>query len=189
MCCTHLRSPEKKIQMWEKQGYLLRLKRDLYIVNPEYFDKPIDTRLCANHLYGPSYVSVQWALRYYGMIPELVHMMTSVTTKRTCLFSTPLGYFRYMHVRPSYFPIGVDYFYENGVGFMMATREKALCDTILYDRYVPNKSVRSLLIYLEEDMRLDMDVLPELDTEIIEACAETGCKTQILKNLIKIIKQ
>ena len=71
----------------------------------------------------------------------------------------------------------------------MATREKALCDTILLDNFVPGQSIKSLGVYLEEDMRLDMDILPELDSEIIEQCAQAGRKTQIFKNLIKLIKQ
>lgn len=94
-----------------------------------------------------------------------------------------------MHVPASYFPIGVNSIEEDGVGFLIASREKALCDTILYDSFVPHKSVKALGIYLEEDMRLDMDTLYELDTNIIRKCAETGRKSQIFYNLIKLIKR
>lgn len=188
-CYANLSSPEKKILALEKSGELIRLKRNLYIVNEELCGKKTDARLCANHLYGPSYVSLQWALRYYGMIPELVYSMTCVTTKRSRSFDTPIGNFQYMQVSPIYFPIGVSSVEENGVCFLMASREKALCDTILYDDFVPHKSVKSLIKYLEEDMRLDMDILPELDTTTIESCAQAGRKTQILTNLIKIISR
>jgi hypothetical protein len=71
----------------------------------------------------------------------------------------------------------------------MAGPEKALCDTILYDSYLPSQSVIGLQQYLEEDIRFDMDVLSELDINIIEACAHSGGKEQILNNLIKIIKK
>lgn len=189
LCYTTLSSPEKKILSLERSGELIRLKRNLYIVNEELCGKKIDARLCANHLYGPSYVSLQWAMRYYGMIPEHVYSMTCVTTKRSRSFDTPIGNFRYMQVPAAYFPIGVSSVEECGVCFLMASREKALCDTILYDNFVPHKSVRSLITYLEEDMRLDMDILSELDTTIIESCAQVGRKTQILHNLIKIIKR
>lgn len=94
-----------------------------------------------------------------------------------------------MQVPPSYFPFGVESMEEDGVCFLMASREKALCDTILYDKFVPHQSIRSLVTYLEEDMRLDMDVLHELDTNIIESCAQAARKAQIFYNLIKIIKQ
>ncbi len=188
-CFPDLASPEKKIQLLEKNGALIRLKRNLYIVNQELTGKETDARLCANHIYGPSYVSFQWALSYYGMIPERVFLMTSATTKRTRYFETPIGNFRYIQVPASYFPIGVECKEEQGVSFLMATREKALCDTILLDNFVPGQSIKSLGVYLEEDMRLDMDILPELDSEIIEQCAQAGRKTQIFKNLIKLIKQ
>ena len=188
-CFPDLASPEKKIQLLEKNGVLIRLKRNLYIVNQELTGRETDARLCANHIYGPSYVSFQWALSYYGMIPERVFLMTSATTKRTRYFETPIGNFRYIQVPASYFPIGVECKEEQGVSFLMATREKALCDTILLDNFVPGQSIKSLGVYLEEDMRLDMDILPELDSEIIEQCAQAGRKTQIFKNLIKLIKQ
>lgn len=189
LCFPNLASPQKKIQALEKSGEIIRLKRNLYIVNSELGGKATDPCLCANHLYGPSYISVQWAMRYYGMIPERVYLMTSITTKRSREFRTPLGTFSYMHVPASYFPIGVKSIEEDSVGFLIAGREKALCDTILYDSFVPHKSVKALYIYLEEDMRLDMDILYELDTDIIQKCAETGPKSQIFTNLIKIIKR
>ena len=71
----------------------------------------------------------------------------------------------------------------------MASREKALCDTILWDKYVPGQSLKSLGIYLEEDMRFDMDILSELDTRIIEQCAQAGRKTQTFMTLIKLLKK
>ena len=188
-CFPDLSSPEKKIQSLEKSGEIIRLERNLFIVNQELSGKETDVRLCANHIYGPSYVSFQWALRYYGMIPERVFLMTSATTKRTRFFETPIGNFRYVQVPASYFPIGVESRQEQGVGFLMATREKALCDTILLDDFVPNQSIKALAVYLEEDIRLDMDILAELNVNIIEQCAQSGRKTQIFKNLIKIIKQ
>lgn len=188
-CFPDLASPDKKIQALEKQGELIRLKRNLYIVNKELTGKDTDARICANHIYGPSYVSIQWALRYYGMIPEQVFRMTCVTTKHPRSFKTPIGEFSFMQVPDSYFPIGVETVQENGVSFLMASREKALCDTIQYDTFVPQRSLSALNTYLEEDMRLDMDILKELDTKIILECARTGRKSQILTNLVKLIQR
>jgi hypothetical protein len=78
---------------------------------------------------------------------------------------------------------------EDGVTFLIASREKALCDMILHDSYLPQQSVKGLWQYLEEDLRLDVDELPTFDVSIIEACAKTGRKETILNNLVKIIKQ
>ena len=71
----------------------------------------------------------------------------------------------------------------------MAGPKTALCDTILYDSYLPSQSVKRLEQYLEEDVRIDMDALGELDISIIEACAQSGGKKNILNNLNKIIKK
>ena len=124
-----------------------------------------------------------------GYIPERVFTMTSITTKRTRKFENSLGRFTYYQVKPSYFPIGIRSVEENGVNCLMAGPEKALCDTILYDSYLPSQSVMRLEQYLEEDIRFDMDALNEFDISIIEACAQNGGKEQIFNNLIKIIKR
>lgn len=188
-CFPNLSSPEKKILALEKSGELIRLKRGLYVVNEQVSGKPIDSRLCANHIYGPSYVSMQWALRWYGLIPERVFTMTSVTTKRTRMFDTGIGSFSYFQVPPNYFPIGVQMNEANGCNSLIASPEKALCDTILSDNYVPEQSLIRLAKYLEEDLRFDTDALKDFDASIIEACANAGRKTAILNNLLKLINQ
>ena len=168
---------------------MIRLKRGLYVVSSEVSGKPVNACLCANHIYGPSYVSQQWALRWYGLIPEQVYTMTSVTTKHTRMFENAIGRFTYEQVKPEYFAIGVNNIEEHGVSFLIASREKALCDFILHDSYVPCQSVKSLWKYLEEDIRFDMDELMTFDVSIIEACAKVGRKENILNNLIKILKR
>lgn len=179
--------PSKKVQSLEKAGEIIRLKRGLYVVSHEVSGKEIDARLCANHIYGPSYVSLQWALRWYGLIPEQVHAMTSVTTKRSRSFENQLGTFVYYQVSPKYFPIGVTSVCDNAACCLMATPEKALCDVILRDSFLPPQSVSGLVQYLEEDIRFDMDAFRQFDKNIISACACCGRKETILNNLVKII--
>jgi predicted transcriptional regulator of viral defense system len=188
-CFDHLLSPNEKIRALEKDGQLIRLKRGLYVVSDEVSGKPVNAYLCANHIYGTSYVSQQWALRWYGLIPERVYTMTSVTTKRTRMFENSIGRFSYEQVKPEYFAIGIDHVEEDGITFLIASREKALCDMILHDSYLPPQSVKGLLQYLEEDIRFDMDELVTFDVSIIEACAKLGRKEMILNNLIKILKR
>ena len=188
-CFDYLSSPSEKIRALEKDGQLIRLKRGLYVVSSEVSGKPVNACLCANHIYGPSYVSQQWALRWYGLIPERVYTMTSVTTKRTRMFENSLGRFTYEQVKPEYFAIGVNSIEEDDITFMMASREKALCDLILHDTYLPQQSVKGLWQYLEEDIRFDVDELATFDVSIIEACAKSGRKENILNNLIKILKR
>ena len=78
---------------------------------------------------------------------------------------------------------------EGGTTTLMASPEKALCDTILHDRYINGQSQIGLWRYLEEDIRFDTDALRDFDVSIIEQCAQFGRKTKILQNLIKIIKK
>lgn len=181
-------TPVKKISALEKDGQLIKLKKGLYVVSELVSGKPIDARLCANHIYGPSYVSFQWALRWYGLIPEQVHTMTSATTKHSRTFDNTLGRFSYTQVPLSYFHIGVKCITDGDISCLMATPEKALCDTILTDRYIPSRSTIGLHRYLEEDIRFDMESLAGFNTGIIRECADAGRKTVILNNLIKIIK-
>ena len=68
-----LKSADKKVIWLEKKGFLIRLKRGLYVVNPEHSEKTLSNELIANHLYTPSYVSMSSALRYYELIPEAVY--------------------------------------------------------------------------------------------------------------------
>ena len=188
-CYGDLKESKKKVQALEKAGELIRLRRGLYVVNPELSGKPINVQLCANHIYGPSYVSLHWALRWYGLIPERVFRMTSVTIKPSKVFENTLGFFDYYKVNREYFPVGVRSVTDDGISYLMATPEKALCDLILYDSYLPSRSVKGLMRYLEEDIRFDMDELAHFDVEIIRECAEKGNKKLILNNLIKIIKR
>ena len=188
-CFDNLSSPSEKIRALERDGRLIRLKRGLYVVSEEVSGKPVSACLCANHIYGPSYVSQQWALRWYGLIPERVYTMTSVTTKRSKMFENSLGRFTYEQVKPEYFAIGINNIKEDGVSFLMASREKALCDMILHDSYLPPQSMKGLWQYLEEDIRFDVDELATLDISIIEDCAQFGRKENILNNLIKILKR
>ena len=149
-CYGSLREPQKKVQALVKTGELIRLRRGLYVVNPDLSGIGINAQLCANHIYGPSYVSLHWALRWYGLIPEKVFRMTSMTLRPSKTFETPLGVFDYYMVDREYFPIGVRSVQDNGVSYLIASPEKALCDLILYDRYLPARSVKGLKRYLEE---------------------------------------
>ena len=91
--------------------------------------------------------------------------------------------------RAEYFSIGIDSVEEEGINYLIASREKALCDFILHDQYVPSQSLKALWQYLEEDIRFDLDELATFDVSIIEACAKLGRKENILNNLIKILKR
>lgn len=183
------RSISAKMNSLEKSGEIIRLKRGLYVLQATKYGYPPSTPICSNHIYGPSYLSLQWALSFYGLIPERVNTLTAITLKHTRSFENNLGYFTYRQVSPTYYPIGITDSTMDGAAFLIATPEKALCDLILADTHIPANSLQGLHIYLEEDIRFDMEQLKGLDTSIISACAEQGLKRNTLLNLIKIIHQ
>lgn len=183
------KSLSMRIVLLEKKGILIRLKRGLYVVAPEISGRPLSLELIANHIYGPSYVSMHYALRWYGLIPEQVVRLTSVTTRHTRTFNNSLGWFSYYGVAKDYFPIGITTKEEEGVSYMIATPEKALCDMLMVEKHVPDQSVSSLGVFFEEDMRIDIDNLRSMDPEIIKACMTVSKKKRVLANLLKLMER
>ena len=125
-----LKSANKKVTWLEKQGVIIRLKRGLYVINPEYSGRTLSSELIANHLYTPSYISMSTALRYYGLIPEAVYVHQSMTVKHPRSFQTPVGSYDYRYISRKAFPIGVRSMYKDNYTFLIASPEKALCDLI-----------------------------------------------------------
>ena len=178
----------EKARRLEADGKIIRLKKGLYVASPEETGKVLNRNLIANHIYGPSYVSLQTALRHYGLIPERVHLIQSLTTKHSRSFETPVGSYDYESCCKEYFPIGVRPEKENDITYLIATPEKALCDLINYSKGVNLRFMKDVAIYLEEDIRFDMDALSGFDISILENCAAFSRKTQNINTLIKYIK-
>lgn len=178
----------EKARRLEADGTIIRLKRGLYVTSSEETGKALNRNLIANHIYGPSYVSLQTALRHYGLIPERVHLIQSMTTKHSRSFETPVGNFDYENCSKEYFPIGVRPENEDDITYLIATPEKALCDLINYSKGVNLRFMKDVAIYLEEDIRFDMDTLSEFNLSILENCAAYSRKSQNINTLIKYIK-
>ena len=114
---------------------------------------------------------------------------TSVTFKHTRTFYNQLARFYYYGVSKDYFPIGITMKEEEGVTFMMATPEKAVCDMLMVEKFVPDQSLSRLEIFFEEDMRIELDDLRQLNPDIIKACMEVSKKKKILANLLKLMER
>ena len=178
----------EKARRLQSDGKIIRLKKGMYVVSPEETGKALNRNLIANHIYGPSYVSLQTALRHYGLIPERVHLIQSLTTKHSRSFETPVGNFDYKCCSKEYFPIGVRLENDNDITYLIATPEKALCDLINYSKGANLRFMKDVAQYLEEDIRFDMDTLSEFDMDILKNCAIYSRKSQNINTLIKYIK-
>jgi hypothetical protein len=182
------RSPNDKIARMVDDGFLNPIKKGIYVVSPEITGIPISLPLVANLLYGPSYVSMDYALHHYGIIPERVVEVTSMTTRRGKLFDLPIGRFSYIHSPLALYAIGIERV-ENAdqTGFLMASPEKALCDKLLFTRNLNIRTARAMEELLFDDLRVDEDSLAGFNPEVIRACMAAGLKVAMLKVLIRII--
>lgn len=182
------KSVHNKIGKLEKAGKIIRLKKGLYVVSPKESGKLLSTELIANHIYGPSYVSMESALRYYGLIPESVYTIRSMVIKHTKSFNNMLGKFEYTECPKNYFPIGIKQESNADATFLIATPEKALCDLIAYTPNLNLRFQKETSAYLEEGLRLDMDAFYHMNIEIFKSCAEVGKKKKTLNILIKLLQ-
>lgn len=158
--------PYGKIRRLVKNKDLFLLSKGLYTDSSH-----ISGLYVANAIYGPSYVSFNTALSYWGMIPEAVYNITSATTQKMKkkTYSNFIGQFTYRDVPLKVFPFGIKIIEENGYRFMIASREKALCDK-LYELPVV-RTQKELEFMLFNDMRLDYDSFLNLSVKDIDFLA------------------
>lgn len=146
---------------WTKKGLLIRLRQGYYTF-PEYRGKPDFALYVANRIYRPSYVSLHTALAFYGMIPEAVIQVTSVTSLKTASFKNDVGEYVYKSLHQELMfgytlkPIADD------LTLQLARPEKALIDLLyLYPFYNSRQALY--------DLRLDEDFLQgDLDLRLLE---------------------
>lgn len=141
------------LSRWTKRGLLIRLRQG-YFTFPEYKGKRDYNYYFANRIYRPSYISLHTALAFYGMIPESVIQITSVTSLKTASFKNELSEYSYNSVNENLMfgyelkPI------EEERSLQFASPEKALLDLLyLYPAYRTEKDIT--------DLRLDIDFLHE----------------------------
>ena len=169
-----------------KTGKIIRVKKGLYVFGENYRREPISRTLLANLIYGPSYVSREYALGYYGLIPERVEEVTSMTIQKNKEFETPIGRFHYKHINPVAYTVGVDRFLlDNHRYFFIASREKALADLIALQKGINNEN--EMLEHLLKNLRIDEDDLTSLDIERLKKVAAAYKKpiVNLLYNTLK----
>lgn len=179
----------EKARALEKSGAIIRLKKGLYVASKEESGQPLCRELIANHLYGPSYVGAEYALKYYGLIPESVHVVTSLTTKHSRHFQTPTGVYQYRNCTDDYFHVGLRMEKQDKATFIIASKEKALCDVINFSKNLKLRFIKDVEHYLEEDIRFDMDELDNIDIKILEKIATVSRRALSINTLIKYLRK
>lgn len=159
-----------QLSRWVASGKLLQLRRGVYALPEAYRSRAPHPFEIANLLERPSYVSLESALSYHGVIPEAVFVTASVTTARTGEFDTPLGRFGYRHVAPALF-WGYTAVTIGGVEALLARPEKALLD-LVYLRTGADQPA-----FLQE-LRLDTG---RLDQQVLEEMAQRSGKPKLVR--------
>lgn len=177
-------NPDDFLSRLVKKGELIRLKNGFFLIASHVDQKPIPYEQIANLLYGPSYVSFEWALSFYGMIPEGVYVMTSACATKSKAFITPVGTFDYVYLSHFRYAIGFDQ-KENSAGrYLIATPEKALVDLI--HQKSQRLEGKELLDDLIEARRMNEEQLKNLDKIRLRQIADQyGSRT--VTNLINVL--
>jgi hypothetical protein len=171
-----------------QQGVLTPVRKGLYIAGPELGATRPESFLLANHVLGPSYVSLDSALSYYGLIPERVFEITSATTKASRTFNTPAGLFSYAHLPLPYYAFGIrrGFLAENQYA-LMASPEKALTDKVIFTAGLNIRSRKAAAEWLLENWRMDEDQLRELNTRMMSEWLKDAPKKNSLQMVINTI--
>ena len=176
-------NPAAKIARLVKNGDLIPLKKGLYET-----DSSVPGHYLARVIYGPSYLSFEYAMSFHGLIPEAVYTFTSATCgkKKKKQYDTPFGVFTYRDIPIHVFPYGTQLHIENDYGFVIASPEKAVCD-LLYTR-PPCSNRNELRQLLFDDLRIEEDAFRNTELSEMTERAEL-CRTANHRLLISMVKE
>ncbi len=171
-CLGEYSRPRAKIGALLKSGVIIRVKKGIYVFGEGYRRGPVSREILANLIYGPSYLSLDYALQLHGLIPERVEELSSVCLGRSRRFDTPLGRFSYRRLSMAKYRGGIQRTeLPDGRAYLLASPEKALLDKLHTERGLGIRTQSSLAIYLIENLRIEPSDLESLDPSLIEELA------------------
>lgn len=189
---SEYQNPRDRIRRLVQKRELIRLKNGFYLIAAKIKQGShtiIPYEQVANWLYGPSYVSLEWALSFYGMIPERVNAITSMSLGRDKEYRTPVANFLYYRLNASCYSIGIEQKKAVDVvgGFLLASPEKALAD--LAFKRCKGFSKTQLKAELLESRRMDDEHFQKLNKNLLNNIAEAYHSKAVdhLVNLIGIL--
>ena len=176
-------SPKSKLSRMAERGECFPITRGLYETDPN-----VPAHLLAGSIYGPSYISFEYALGYYGLIPEAVYTVTCATfeKKKKKKYETSFGTFTYRDVPSEAFPLGIRLIQEGDYFYRIAEPEKALCDQLYTISPVPN--IKKLMRLLTEDLRIEEAELKKLDANKVCEYNE-AYRTTNIKKLCSLLRR
>ncbi len=179
--------PRDKITRMLKHSEIVRVKKGLYVFGPDFRKTPYVKELLANLIYGPSYISLEYALAFYHLIPERVEIVTSITNKRNKIFKTPVGLFTYQYLKNDCYGVGTTLLnLDTTHVVLMATQEKALADLLFFKNLKHIKTTKELLVFLTENLRIELSSLKKFNKKRFKQIAEVY-QNPIINLLLEII--
>ncbi|HPT08694.1 MAG TPA: hypothetical protein PLE28_03300 [bacterium] len=170
----------RRFYEWQKKNYIKKITKLFYF----FVDKKInenDIRYIANKLLEPSYLSLEYALRYYNLIPEIVYSITSITTRKTKIISTEISNFQYRSIKENLF-FAYKIIKINETSFKMAEPEKALLDFLYLRSDIKNENDI-------EELRLNKEVFKEIiNQEKLKQYTEVFNSKTLSAKIVKINK-
>lgn len=167
------KKPRDKITKLLAAGDIIRIKKGLYIFGEIWRRHSVAREVLANLIYGPSYISKEYALAYYGIIPERVFHVTSMTLGKTKSFDTPIGTFTYEHLTLDRYRTGITLIaIDSTRSVLFAEKEKALADLVHSQKQLA--TVDQMLEHLEENLRIERSVLKSMNKELLQEIAEAS---------------
>ncbi len=116
----------RRLNEWQDKGYIIKVVKGQYVFSDLKLNENTLFEI-ANRIYSPSYISFEMALSYYGLIPESIYGITSVSSRRTYTFQTKIGQFIYRAIKPGLF-FGYEIISYGMKNYKIASAEKALLD-------------------------------------------------------------
>ncbi len=179
-------SPRARITRMIKSGEVIQVRRGIFL---DAKDHEYSLKSMASIIYGPSYISFEYAMSHYGLIPERANVVTSAVYKKNKnrRFHTPLGDFYYYYLPADVYPYGIIRGEENGQNYLIATPEKALLDMLYKARGIT--SIKALTALLFDDWRMDADRIAAMDRESIAPIAPLYRKKAVTLFLEWLVKE
>jgi predicted transcriptional regulator of viral defense system len=168
-----------QISKLNKDGYIKKIKNGLYAFSNK--KELINQEHLAHKIYEPSYISLEWALHYYGLIPEIVYNVTSISTKATRKFKNDFGLFIYRNIKKELF-WGYKKEEKNGQAYLIAEPEKALLDYIYFN--LPKIKNDADI----EELRLNSALLKKMDIKKLKEYADLFKNKKITELITKIVQ-
>ena len=187
---SQYKRPNDKIKALKDKGIIKSVKRGIYIPGDNVNIRVPESGLIANHIYGPSYLSMETALSHYGLIPERVYTVTSMSTKASKEFKTTIGLYSYSHLPLPYYSFGIkSILLHEKQQVLMASPEKALADKIVNTAGVILRSINNVQDYVFENLRMEQSDVKDFNTIEMRSWITDAPKKESLEILIKMIEK